>query len=78
MFVRTLHYEPFILGDPTQHSSFQIVMEKTPECPLDNEEIKPVNGILTGKTDAEAEVPIFWLFDANSQFTGKDPDAGKD
>ena len=53
-------------------------MEKTPECPLNNEEIKPVNGILTGKIDAEAEVPIFWLFDANSQFTGKDPDAGKD
>ena len=77
MFVRILHYDPFILGDPTQHSSFQIVLEKTPECPLDSKEIKPVNGILTGKTDAEAEVPILWLSDANSQVTGKNPDVGK-
>ena len=31
-----------------------------------------------GRTDAEAEAPIFWLPDANSQLIGKDPDAGKD
>ena len=29
-----------------------------------------------GKTPVEAEVPIFWPPDANSQLTGKDPDAG--
>ena len=29
-------------------------------------------------TDAEAEAPILWLPDANSQLTGKDPDARKD
>ena len=29
-----------------------------------------------GKTDAE--VPIFWPPDANSQLIGKDPDTGKD
>ena len=28
--------------------------------------------------DAEAEAPILWPPDAKSQFTGKDPDAGKD
>ena len=33
---------------------------------------------LIGRTDAEAEAPIFWLPDANSQLIGKDPDAGKD
>ena len=31
-----------------------------------------------GRTDAEAEAPILWPSDAKSQFTGKDPDAGKD
>ena len=45
-------------------------------------EIKPVNPkgnqpwILIGKTDAEA--PIFWLPDARSPLTGKDPNAEKD
>ena len=29
-------------------------------------------------TDGEAEAPILWLPDANSQLIGKDPDAGKD
>ena len=31
-----------------------------------------------GRTDAEAEATILWPPDANSLFTGKDPDAGKD
>ena len=31
-----------------------------------------------GRTDAEAEAPIFWLPDAKSQLDGKDPDAGED
>ena len=31
-----------------------------------------------GRTDAEAEAPIFWPPDAKSQLIGKDPDAGKD
>ena len=49
--------------------------------PLDSKEIKPVNPkrnwpwIVIGKTDAEA--PILWPSDANSQLIGKDPDAGK-
>ena len=33
---------------------------------------------LIGRTDTEAEGPVFWSPDANSQLTGKDPDAGKD
>ena len=61
-----------------------VVLEKTPESLLDSKEIKPVNlkgdhpWILTGRTDAEAEAPIFWSSDANSWLIGKVPDAGKD
>ena len=42
-----------------------MVLEKTPESPLDSKEIKPVNfkgdqpWIFTGRTDAEAETPVF-------------------
>ena len=33
--------------------------------------------IFIGKIDAEAEALVLWLSDVKSQFTGKDPDAGK-
>ena len=42
------------------------VLEKTPESPLDCKEIQPVHPkgsqtcIPTGRTDAEAEAPVFW------------------
>ena len=61
-----------------------VVLEKTPENPLDNKEIKPVhfNGdwpwIFTGRTDAEAEAPLFWSSDVNRQLFGKEPEDGKD
>ena len=61
-----------------------VVLEKTPESPLDSEEIKPVNlkgnqpWKLTGRTDAEADAPVFWSLDVNSWLNGKVPDAGKD
>ena len=51
---------------------------------LDSKEIKPVNPkgnkpwILIGRTDAEAETPVFWPHDVKSWLFGKDPDAGKD
>ena len=63
---------------------FQTVVLKALESPLDCKEIKPVNPkgnqpwIFIGGTDAEAEAPTFWLPDANSWLTRKDPDAGKD
>ena len=47
-------------------------MEKTFENPLNSKEIKPINlkrnqpGILIGRTDAEAETPVFWSSDVNS------------
>ena len=34
--------------------------------------------IFIGRTDAEADAPIFWLPDVKSQLIGKGPDAGKD
>ena len=58
-------------------------IKKTLESPLDSK-TKLVNPkgnqswIFIGRTDAEAEAPIFWLRDAKSWLTGKDPDAGKD
>ena len=61
-----------------------VVLEKTLESPLDNKEIKPVNPkgnqawIFIRRTDAEAEPPILWPPDAESQLFGKDSDAGKD
>ena len=54
------------------------------ESLLDSKEIKQVNPkgnqpwIFTERTDAEAEVPVFWPPDDKSQLTEKDPDAGKD
>ena len=60
------------------------MLEKTLECPLDCKEIKPVNPkgnqpwIFIGRTDPKAEAPILWTPDAESQLTGKDPDAGED
>ena len=59
-------------------------LEMTPESPLDRKKIKPVNlkgnqpWILVGRTDAEAEAPVFWSPDMNSWLTGNVPDAGKD
>ena len=56
---------------------------KTLESHLDCKEIKLIHPkgnqlrIFIGRTDAEAEAPILWQPDANSRFTGKDPDAGK-
>ena len=59
-------------------------MEETLESPLDSKEIKPVNlkghqpWIFIGRTDPEAENPVFWSSDVNSWLIGKVPDAGKD
>ena len=58
-----------------------VVLEKTPESSLDSKEIKPAD--LKGnepwiflksvleRTDAEAEVPLFWSPDTNSWLIGK-------
>ena len=61
-----------------------MVLEKTLESPLDCKEIQPVypkgnqSWIFIGRTDAEAEAPIFWPPNVKKWLIGKDPDAGKD
>ena len=60
-----------------------MMLEKTPESPLDSKEIQPVNPkgnqswVFIGGTDAEAETPILWPPDAKNWLLRKDPDAGK-
>ena len=61
-----------------------VPLEKTFEGPLDCKKIQPVHSkanqswIFIGRTDVEAETPIFWPLDVKNWLTGKDPDAGKD
>ena len=61
-----------------------VVLEKTPESPLDCKEIKPIHPkgnqswIFIGRTDTEAEAPILWPPDVKNWLIGKDPNAGKD
>ena len=64
--------------------TWNVVLEKTLESPLDTKEVKPINPkgnqpwIFIGRIDAEAEAPLLWAPDAKSWFVWKDPDAGKD
>ena len=61
-----------------------MVLEKPLESPLDCREIQLVNPkgnqswIFIGRTDTEAEAPIFWPPDVKNWLIGKDPDPGKD
>ena len=58
-----------------------VVLEKTPESPLDCKEIQPVHPkgnqswIFIGWTDAEGEAPIFWPPDAKSWLIRQDLDS---
>ena len=61
-----------------------VVLEKTLESPLDCKETQPVHPkgnqswLFIGRTDVEAETPIFWPPDMKSWLIGKDFDVGKD
>ena len=69
---------------PKSWCFWTVVLEKTLESPLDCNEIQPVHPkgdqswMFIGRTDAEAEVPIFWPPNEKNWLTGKDPDAGRD
>ena len=69
---------------PKNWCFWTVVLEKTLESPLDCKEIQPVHPkgnqswIFIGRTDAEAEAPIFWPPDAKNWLIWKDLDAGKD
>ena len=68
---------------PQKWCLWTVVLEKTLESPLDCKEIQPVYRkwnqywIFIGRTDVEAEAPIFWLPDVKNWLNGKDPDLGK-
>ena len=54
-----------------------MVLEKTPESPLDCKEIQPVHSkdqswVFFGRTDAKAETPILWPPHVKSLLIGKD------
>ena len=63
---------------------WNVVLKKTRKSPLDCKEIQPVypkgnqSWIFIGRTDVEAETPMFWPPDAKSWLIWKDLDAGKD
>ena len=69
---------------PKNWCFWTMVLEKTPESPLDCKEIQPVHPkgaqswVFIGRTDAEAETPVLWPPHAKSWLIEKDPDAGKD
>ena len=60
------------------------VLGKTLESPLDCKEVQPVHPkgdqswVFIGRTDAEAEAPIFWPPDVKNWLIWKGPDDGKD
>ena len=69
---------------PKNWCLWTVVLEKTLESPLDCKEIQPVHPkgnqswVFIGRTEAEAEAPIFWPPDLKNWLIGKDPDVGKD
>ena len=69
---------------PKNWCFWTVVLEKKLESPLDCKEIQPdhpkgnQSWVFIGRTDVEAETPIFWPPDATNWLIWKDPDAGKD
>ena len=69
---------------PKNWCFWTVVLEKTLESRLDCKEIQPVrpkedqSWVFIGRTDAEAETPVFWPPHVKSWLIGKDSDAGRD
>ena len=69
---------------PKNWCFWTVVLEKTPESPLDCKEMQPVHPkgdqswVFFGRTDVEAETPILWPPHMKSWLIRKDPNAGKD
>ena len=53
-----------------------MVLQKTLESPLDNEEIETVN-TKGNQLMLKLKLQVLWPPDVKSQLIGKDPDAGK-
>ena len=69
---------------PKNWCFWTVVLEKTPESPLDCKEIQPVHSEgdqpwgFFGRNDVKAETPVLWPPHVKSWLTGKDSDAGRD
>ena len=67
---------------PKNRCFWTMVLEKTPESPLDSKEIQEVHPkgnqswIFTGRTDAKAETTILWPPDVKNWLIWKDPEGG--
>ena len=66
---------------PKNWCFWTVVLEKTPESPLDCKEIQPVNSkgdwswVFFGRNDAQAETLVLWPPHVKSWLIGKDSDA---
>ena len=62
---------------PKNWCVWTVVLEKTLESPLDCKEVQPVHSegdqswVFTGRTDAEAEIPVLWPPHAKCWLIGK-------
>ena len=69
---------------PKNWCFWTVVLEKTPESPLNSKEIQPVHPkgnkswIFIGRTDPEAETPTLRPPDTKNWLIWKDPDVGND
>ena len=69
---------------PKNWCFWTVVLEKTPESPLDCKEVLTVHPkgdqswVFIERTDAEAETPILWPPHVKSWLIGKDSDAARD
>ena len=69
---------------PKNWCFWTVVLEKTPESPLDYKEIQPVHSkgdqswVFFRRSDAKTETPVLWPPHVKSWLIGKDPDAGRD
>ena len=60
------------MKEESEKVDLKLNIQKTLESPLDCKEIQPVHSkgdqswVLIGRTDAEANTPIFWLLHAKS------------
>ena len=69
---------------PKNWCFWTVVLEKTPESPLDCKEIQPVHPkgdqswVFIERTDAKPETLILWPPDVKNWLIWKGPDVGKD
>ena len=79
-----MHVRVGLWRKPKNWYFWTVVLEKTPESPLDCKEIQTVHStgdqswVFFGRNDAKAETPVLWPPHVKSWLIGKDPDARRD